>query len=1233
MKLPNWPSLNVEGEIAALMQTLQETAHRLEELTHGEIDTISDRDGRTLVLRHAQEQLRHREAATQAGILNALPAHVALLDARGAIVVVNDTWRHFATENAMADVSQGVGSNYLEVCDQATGPGATEAFEACAGIRSVLSGEASTFSIEYACHSPTDQRWFLMIASSLSDKSDGGAIVTHTDITERKIAESSFLALSDRTKQREHLLTRMLSSISDFTYIFDREGRFLFVNEPLLRLWGVPLEQAIGKNFFDLGYPADLASRLQSQIQHVLETRDSVTDETRFVSASGVAGYFEYILAPVVASDGTVDFVVGSTRDISERKRAELEVSASDEKFRLLADNIEDVFWIRSHDMLEVLYVSPAYERMWGRSVQSLYDEPEAWADSIVPEDRERVLSACDLLTGDTASMDLEYRIERPDGQIRWLRGRGLQVREGGKLVRNIGIMTDITDKQRAAEELRTSEAEFRTLAEAMPQIVWITRPDGANIYFNLQWTAYTGMTLEESHGDGWNRPFHPDDQQPAREAWQKATTEGGTYSVESRLRRADGIYRWWLVRGVPLKDATGAIVKWFGTCTDIHDLKVAELEISRSNRELALAGEALQASVLEQRQLAELLEVERSRLLAAQRVAKVGSWETDLVTLTVQWSEETARIFESTRTGITQKEFLRMVHPDDRVAVGAAFTASIRQTEACCFQHRLLLPDGKIRHVEERWQIVFDDQRLPVRAIGTCQDITDRRLSEIALEANQARLRKIFDGLGPSVFVALLTPEGIVVEINRSPLEAAGLQAEDVIGRHFADTHWWAYSPEVQRQLRNAIERAARGEASRYDVRISGSNGAFIDIDFSLQPALDQSGKVVFLIPSASVITERKQAEAALRQSQKLEAVGQLAAGVAHEFNNILQTLLSMTTMTRSCAGTPEVVRIAGEMDVQIQRGASVTRQLLLSSRHAPGTKASFDLSEQVAIARDLLGRLIPENIQLIADIEPEHSWVVGDVGQIHQVLLNLVINARDAMPDGGTITIRVRSTDTEAVVEVEDDGQGFDEKTREHLFEPFFTTKEPGQGTGLGLAVVHGIVAQHRGRLEAESKAGAGALFRIILPTSLPAAVEAIERTSQPEIAGSGTILLVEDEVAVREGISMWLTMIGYEVIAVSRAEEALTLPLAPAPDLLLSDVSLPGMAGHTLAERLCVQWPGMKVALMTGYADAKTSSLSHQRGWKILEKPFEMDALREHLSTMLAPGSFRAPSPSAA
>ena len=1169
---------------------------------------------------------------------------------------------------------------------------------------------------------------------------------TALDITERKRSEFALAELSEKTERRERMLSALLSSISDFAYIYDREGRFLFVNQPLLDLWGIPLEAAIGKDFFDLGYPEALAIQLQREVQIVFETKSNVTGETPYVSPSGVAGFYEYIFSPVIGADGAVELVAGSTRDITERKRvehelreserlfstafeyapiavalvsldgrwlrvnralcelfgyteaelltgsfsdvthpddlraswehmrrmvagelpssqlekryvarsgnvidgvlsislvrdadglpryfvgqiedvterkrAEDELRASHQKFLQLADNITDAFWIRSADMQQVHYISPAFETIWGRTVESLYNDPQEWIDFILPADRVRVLASFASLVKDAPAIDVEYRIVRSDGEIRWIRSRGFQVRDdAGIVIRTIGIVSDITDQRRAEAELRASEEEFRTLAEAMPQIVWITRPDGGNIYCNQQWMDYTGLTGEESRDSGWNRAFHPDDQRRALEEWEHAVAEMNLYSVECRLRRADGAYRWWLIRGMPLRDVNGGIIKWFGTCTDIHDMKVAEMEILRSNRALNVSAGALREGEKEQRQLAEQLKIERTRLLAAQQVAKVGSCETDLNTMTSIWSEETHRIFEtdSRIPIVTREAFFARVHPDDRADVNRALQSSIAKRQSSSIEHRLLLPDGRIKFVEQRWHLVLDGEGAAVKTVGTCQDVTERKLAEIAMQQSQQRLRDIIDGLGPSMFVALLTPEGILVEINRPPLEAAGLKAGDVLGKPFVDTPWWNYAPEAQQQLSDAIFRAARGEASRYDAKAKGAGVTFIDLDLSLQPLRDESGKVVFLIQSASVITERKRAEGALRQAQKMEAVGQLAAGVAHEFNNILQTLMSMATIARLHGVSPEIVKIASEMEVQIRRGASVTQQLVLSSRHQELTKTNLDLSEQVGKTRDLLRRLLPENIRISVETPRDRASVEGDAGQVQQVLLNLAINARDAMPEGGTLTMRVACQSTEVSVDVEDTGVGFDAHTADHLFEPFFTTKEVGKGTGLGLAVVYGIIQQHGGRIDVQSHPGKGSRFRIILPrTADPETVEETRVVSLPQKA-EGRILLVEDEEAVREGLEMLLEILGYEVIAVPSAEEALQQPLIPVPDLLLSDVSLPGMGGPRLAQLLRERWPLMKITLMTGFLESATRQSSLAQGWQILQKPFELDALSAHL-----------------
>jgi len=454
-------------EIASLIEVLHKTGERLEKLTGGEVDSVSDRAGRTFLLRRAQDRLRHSEASKQDAILNALPAHIAMLDARGVIVSVNESWRTFAVANVLQGPGYGIGLNYLDICDRADGAAAAEARQAAQGIRSVLAGSATSFSLEYPCHSPYEQRWFLLTVTPLADERSG-AVVMHLNITDRRRAAEAL-----RSSEREQ---------------------------------------------------RQFAEQLQ-------------IERSRLIAAQRVAK-------------------VGSW----ETDLATMSVIWSEETHRIF-DTDPAIF----------------------------HPTHQGFIDTVHPDDRAAVNEAfarsLDQPNGDTS---IEHRLLLPNGRVKIVEERWQVVfDQQDNPISAIGTCQDITERKSAEEALRSSEVEFRTLAESMPQIVWITRADGWNIYFNQQWMDYTGLTLEQSLGEGWSKPFHPDDQQMAKDTWRQATATHGIYAIESRLRRADGAYRWWLLRAVPLQDSAGNILKWFGTCTDIHDLKVAELEIANANLEL----------------------------------------------------------------------------------------------------------------------------------------------------------------------------------------------------------------------------------------------------------------------------------------------------------------------------------------------------------------------------------------------------------------------------------------------------------------------------------------------------------------------------------------------------------------------------------------------------------------------------------------------------------------------
>ena len=390
--------------------------------------------------------------------------------------------------------------------------------------------------------------------------------------------------------------------------------------------------------------------------------------------------------------------------------------------------------------------------------------------------------------------------------------------------------------------------------------------------------------------------------------------------------------------------------------------------------------------------------------------------------------------------------------------------------------------------------------------------------------------------------------------------------------------------------------------------------------------------------------VTERRRLEKDLLQAQKMEAIGRLAGGVAHEFNNLLQAMLSTAEARLSgddCEVGTELLR---ELEPLILRGRSQTRQLLLFSRREEPVLESVELNQVLRENMAMLERLVAKNIILELQLDGRDLQALGDQGQLGQVLVNLVVNAADALPEGGKITVRsgMRPSSTPSTepalkgqirekqpgqvwFEVEDSGTGIPEHVREHMFEPFFTTKERGLGTGLGLSVAHGIVSRHRGSIEVESRENHGARVLVLLPeVQVGPNVAAIHQEPASRfVPGRGErVLLVEDEPAARSGLCDVLEMLGYETVAVEDAEQALALNPTPAYDLLITDLMLPGLSGAALAEQLLVRWPTLGVIVISGYTEDRTAELvRHMKSARFMHKPFTMAELSHEIHTALS------------
>jgi PAS domain S-box-containing protein len=510
--------------------------------------------------------------------------------------------------------------------------------------------------------------------------------------------------------------------------------------------------------------------------------------------------------------------------------------------------------------------------------------------------------------------------------------------------------------------------------------------------------------------------------------------------------------------------------------------------------------------------------------------------------------------------------------------------------------------------------------------------DITGRKRAEEALRQREAEFRTMFELA--SIGMAQADPRtGQWVRVNQRMCAITGYSADEMLKMHVpALTH-----PEDRKHDWELFQRVVRGEVPDYrlekrDVRKDGSI-AWVNVNMTM--IRDAAGQPLRTMATIEDISERKQLETELRQAQKLEGIGQLAGGVAHDFNNILAAIMMHLGLLQMTPTLDQETRHAViELDAQARRAAGLTRQLLMFSRRSVLAVKPLDLNEVVANLLKMLRRLIGEHIDLRFDGKSALPLVEADAGMMEQVLMNLVVNARDAMPKGGRITISTTPAEVNAAhaaadpnrragrfvcLSVADTGCGMDATTLKRIFEPFFTTKEVGKGTGLGLATAQGIVAQHKGWVEVDSEVSVGTTFRVYLPAAAQSQAEvAPAPQSEPVQRGRETILLVEDELQVRRVVGRSLRALGYQVHEAANGQEAMTLwqTHGAQVDLLLADMVMPeGMTGLELAEQLQALKPGLKTIISSGYsAEIVHAGVPTKAGIVYLPKPYATRVLAD-------------------
>ena len=1156
---------------------------------------ITDRQQSEAAMRASEERLVH--------ILETVPDGITIVNRAGQITYANSGAERLLglTRSGITDRTYNDAAWKCATIDGQPFPEDQQPF-----TRVIQSGQP-VYGIEQVIEHPDGRRVTLSINAAPLREASGrltGMVAAFTDITGVKAGDAAL-----RTSEQRFRLAQTAAGIG--TWDVDLLRDYATWSEQEEAIFGfTPGEyDHTSATFWNLVHPED-RERVRTAAEEVMRTRGEFDAEYRILRhGDHVLRWVSVRGRAVHDAAGRAIRMIGVNLDITERKQADMALRDSEERYRGLFTAMQEGFALhevicdaagRAQDY-RYLEVNPAFERMTGI--------PRArWIGHTVREVLPHVEEAWIQAYGEVALTGVARTFENFVKELgQYYEVMAYSPRRGQFAV----VALDVTQRRQTEQALRQKTAELErshelyhnaiVAANAVPYQKDYASDSYAFMAVGIK--DLLGYAPSELRSSLWREIILETEFMgeaaglTGAEAARRALAgEIKHWRADHRVRTRSGETRWISDASIPLLNAEGQYVGSIGIIQDITERKQAEEAIRRSEANLAIA----------------------------QRVAHLGSWEIDLTRGTSQWSEETWRIF-GLRPGAftpTRDAFQAMVHPDDRDRVQAAVQHSIQTGHSYAVDHRILLPDETERIVSERADALSDDQGRVTRLVGTVQDVTELRRIEQALQRSEKHFRSIIDTVQD--MISIVDVNGVIRFASPSAERALGYAPEQLLDREVFDF----IPPDEHASVRTALARALAEPHQPVAVqhRFRHANGSWCLLESVGNLLGGESARA--LVVNSRDITDRRRLEEQLRQSQKMEAIGQLAAGVAHDFNNLLTIIQGNASLL---LGTPGV---SGEEAISMtqiieasERAAGLTRQLLMFSRKQVMQPATLDLNEIVGNMTKMLQRILGEDITLRSEYAPNLPLIRADAGMLEQVLLNLAVNARDAMPEGGQLLLQTAAItlDPQEVaahpesaagrhvcLRVTDTGCGIASDNLPRIFDPFFTTKEVGKGTGLGLATVYGIIKQHRGWIEVTSEIGQGTAFQICLPAEEGST--ATQRTlaaAQELPRGHEVILVVEDEPAVRLLVSNLLQRCGYTVLVAESGVAALEVwkDHQDRIELLLTDMVMPdGMSGRELARRLKQEKPGLKTIYTSGYSAATTNEVPPlTEGVNFLQKPY--------------------------
>jgi len=1098
--------------------------------------------------------------------------------------------------------------------------------------RQRISGEKVPSRYEFTVTTKSGQeRWMDFTASSITYGGRPAGVVLAFDITERKRAEYALM-------QSEQLFRSLIENSSDIITILDTAAIVRYESPSIASLGFTPAE-LIGRSGFEFVHPDDLLQARQ-WFEGAIHQTNTRSVEMRLRHKDGEYRAFEAASNALRDTDRVTGLLI-SFRDITQRKAAEASLQASEEKYRQLFErNLAGVY--ASTPDGKLLDCNDSFARIFGydtREEALAVPTTQFYARGSDRENFLRALRQTNILT------NVETLCCKRDGSPIWVLENVSLVSqgEGGEEMIQ-GTLVDITERKLAEQALIESESKFRAVADTATSAIYIHNGERF-LYVNRasqEISGYSEQELLQMH------PFsiaHPADRAMVLER-ARARVIGNDAQLpnryEFRIFTKSGETRW--------LDFSASTIQFGGE----NAILATAFNITERKR-----VEAMQSAMYRISEIATITEDLDEFFAAAHRVVSqlmyannlyIALWDpisgslsfpyfVDEVDKAPDESYFTGRGMTRfiLRTGqplrVTEAEFQEMVKAGEVESVGAPsvdwmgapFRAGNQTFGAIVVQSYV---PGVFYNDHDLEVLNFVAQHLASTII--------RKRNEEALRDSEQRYRELVQSAVYGIFRS--STRDNFLEINPALVRLLGYDSVDEVLALNLATDVYADKDERNRIVR---EYAKGGSIEGLEVRWKRKDSKIITVRLSGRAVINLRGETEAFEMIAEDVTERRLLEDQLRQSQKMEAVGRLAGGIAHDFNNLLTVIKGYSELMLDEIRENDPLRSeVEEIKKAADRAATLTRQLLAFSRQQVLEPRVLDLNSVVSNMEKLLRRLLGEDVQLHTALSASLGRVKADPGQIEQVIMNLAVNARDAMPNGGRLTVETSNVDLDdtylhdhagaspgsyVMFAVSDSGQGISQEVQQRIFEPFFTTKELGKGTGLGLSTVYGIVKQSGGYIWVYSELGVGTTFKIYLPR-LDAPAEATPPPPPPALPfrGRETVLLVEDEDGVRALVRQVLHKHGYHVLEARHGGEALLHCERHTGkiDLLLTDVVLEQMGGRELAQRLTHLRPDIKVLYISGYTD--DAIVAHgilKQGTAFLQKPFTTEALAKKVREVLA------------